>query len=117
MVSYLQGNTVGKLELQGMLMPQCKQRFSLLLLVLKVLSFGPSKKVLVGKSAKSKELLHNFIQKKSATEAHKILVETYNEPVVSERTCRDWSRRFKNKDFNLKDNMRFSSAFRGISRV
>ncbi|KAG5320002.1 MOS1T transposase, partial [Pseudoatta argentina] len=35
-------------------------------------------------------LLHYFIQKKSAAEAHRILVETYGEHALSERTCRDW---------------------------
>jgi len=47
-------------------------------------------------------VLHYFIQKKSAAEAHfKILVETYGEHVLSETTCKDWSRRSKNNDFDV----------------
>lgn len=45
--------------------------------------------------------LHYFIQKKSAAEAHKILVETYGDHALSETTCRDWFRRFKNNDFDV----------------
>ncbi|KAG5318210.1 MOS1T transposase, partial [Pseudoatta argentina] len=41
-------------------------------------------------------LLHYFIQKKSAAEAHRILVQTYG----------DWFRRFKNNDFQLEDKER-----------
>ena len=44
-----------------------------------------------------------FFQKKSAAEAHIILPETYNDYVLSETTCRDWFRRFRNKDFDVKD--------------
>lgn len=51
-------------------------------------------------------LLHYFIQKKSAAEAHRILVETYGEHALSETTCRDWFRRFKNNDFDLGDKER-----------
>ncbi|KAG5321119.1 MOS1T transposase, partial [Pseudoatta argentina] len=40
-------------------------------------------------------LLHYFIQKKSAAEAHRILVQTYG-----------WFRRFKNNDFQLEDKER-----------
>ena len=38
-------------------------------------------------------LLHYFIQKKSAAEAHRILVE--------KTTHRDWFRHFKNNDFDV----------------
>ena len=52
----------------------------------------------------------NFIallyQNKSAAEAHRILVETYGDNVLSDTTCRDWFRRFKNNDFKLKDKER-----------
>ena len=44
-------------------------------------------------------LLHYFIQNKSAAEAHRILVETYGDSALSDTTCRDWFRRFKNNDF------------------
>lgn len=46
-------------------------------------------------------LLHYFIQKKSAAEAHRILVETYDDNALSNTTCRDWFRRFKNNDFEI----------------
>ena len=51
-------------------------------------------------------LLHYFIQKKSAAEALRILVETYGDNALSETTCRDWFRRFKNNDFELEDKER-----------
>ncbi|CAK9812396.1 Mariner Mos1 transposase [Anthophora quadrimaculata] len=51
-------------------------------------------------------LLHYFIQKKSAAEAHRILVETYGDHALSERTCRDWFNRFKNDDFHIQDRER-----------
>jgi len=51
-------------------------------------------------------LLHYFIQRKSAAEAHRILVETYNDHALSETTCRDWFRRFKNNDFDVEDKER-----------
>ena len=46
-------------------------------------------------------LLHHFIQNKSAAEAHRILVATYGDNALSDTTCRDWFRRFKNNDFKL----------------
>ena len=55
-------------------------------------------------------LLHYFIQKKSAAEAHRILVETYGDHALSERTCRDWFNRFKNGDFNLQDRERSGAS-------
>ncbi|KAG5313552.1 MOS1T transposase, partial [Pseudoatta argentina] len=51
-------------------------------------------------------LLHYFIQKKSAAEAHRILVQTYGDDALSDTTCRDWFRRFKNNDFQLEDKER-----------
>ncbi|KAG5321439.1 MOS1T transposase, partial [Pseudoatta argentina] len=51
-------------------------------------------------------LLHYFIQKKSAAEAHRILVQTYDDNALSDTTCRDWFRRFKNNDFELEDEER-----------
>ena len=41
--------------------------------------------------------------KKSAAEAHRMLLNTYCEAVISERTCREWFQRFKNGDFDIKD--------------
>ncbi|KAG5318699.1 MOS1T transposase, partial [Pseudoatta argentina] len=51
-------------------------------------------------------LLHYFIQLKSAAEAHRILVQTYGDNALSDTTCRDWFRRFKNNDFELEDKER-----------
>ncbi|KAG5309751.1 MOS1T transposase, partial [Pseudoatta argentina] len=51
-------------------------------------------------------LLHYFIPKKSAAEAHRILVQTYGDNALSDTTCRDWFRRFKNNDFGLEDKER-----------
>ncbi|KAG5317498.1 MOS1T transposase, partial [Pseudoatta argentina] len=53
-------------------------------------------------------LLHYFIQKKSAAEAHRILVQTYGDNALSDTTCRDWFRRFKNNDFQLEDKERLT---------
>ncbi|KAG5312970.1 MOS1T transposase, partial [Pseudoatta argentina] len=70
------------------------------LLVLKMSIFVPNKVYLRG------ILLHYFIQKKSAAEAHRILVQTYGDNALSDTTCRDWFRRFKNNDFELEDKER-----------
>ncbi|KAG5319477.1 MOS1T transposase, partial [Pseudoatta argentina] len=68
--------------------------------VLKMSIFVPNKVYLRG------ILLHYFIQKKSAAEAHRILVQTYGDNALSDTTCRDWFRRFKNNDFELEDKER-----------
>ncbi|KAG5325554.1 ASH1 methyltransferase, partial [Pseudoatta argentina] len=70
------------------------------LLVLKMSIFVPNKVYLRG------ILLPYFIQKKSAAEAHRILVQTYGDNALSATTCRDWFRRFKNNDFQLEDKER-----------
>ncbi|KAG5325823.1 MOS1T transposase, partial [Pseudoatta argentina] len=70
------------------------------LLVLKMSIFVPNKVYLRG------ILLHYFIQKKSAAEAYRILVQTYGDNALSDTTCRDWFRRFKNNDFELEDKER-----------
>ena len=51
-------------------------------------------------------LLHYFIQNKFAAEAHRILVETYGDNALSDTTCRECFRRFKNNDFKLEDKER-----------
>ena len=51
-------------------------------------------------------LLYYFIQKKSAAEAHRILVETYGDHALSKTTCRDRFRRFRNNDFDVEDKER-----------
>jgi len=50
-----------------------------------------------------KVLLYFFSIKKSAVELHRLLVEIYGEAALSEITCRDWFRRFKSGDFDVKD--------------
>ncbi|KAG5318880.1 MOS1T transposase, partial [Pseudoatta argentina] len=69
-------------------------------LVLKMSILVPNKVYLRG------ILLHYFIQKKSAAEAHRILVQTYGDNALSDTTCRGWFRRFKNNDFELEDKER-----------
>ena len=56
--------------------------FILLLLVLKMSSFEPNKVYL------QEILLHYFIQKKSAAETHRILVETYDGNALLKTTYR-----------------------------
>ncbi|GFU80802.1 uncharacterized protein TNCV_515291 [Trichonephila clavipes] len=41
--------------------------------------------------------------KKSAPGAHRMLSNTYGETAISERTCPEWSQRFKNGDFDVED--------------
>ncbi|GBP98198.1 Mariner Mos1 transposase [Eumeta japonica] len=36
-------------------------------------------------------------------EAHRLLVEAYNEAALRERTCREWFQKFKNGDFDVED--------------
>ena len=48
----------------------------------------------------------SFIQNKSAAETYRILVETYGDNALSDTSCRDWFRRFKNNDFKLEDKER-----------
>ena len=44
--------------------------------------------------------------KKSATEAHRLLVETYGEAALSKRSCREWFQKFKNGEFDIEDKER-----------
>ena len=48
-------------------------------------------------------LIFCFNMKKSAAEAHRMLLNTYGEATISERTCREWFQRFKNGDFDVED--------------
>ncbi|GBP90369.1 Mariner Mos1 transposase [Eumeta japonica] len=48
-------------------------------------------------------LIYFFNLIKSAAEAHRLLVETYNEAALSERICREWFQKFKNGDFDVED--------------
>ncbi|GBP68254.1 Mariner Mos1 transposase [Eumeta japonica] len=51
-------------------------------------------------------LLHYFIQKKSAAEAHRILAENHGDNALSDTTRRGWFRRFKNNNFELENKER-----------
>ena len=50
-----------------------------------------------------KLLIYFFNLKKSAAEAHRLLVETYGEATLSERSCREWFQKFKNGEFDYED--------------
>ena len=47
--------------------------------------------------------LQYFIQKKSAAEAQRILVETCGNHALPETTYRNWFSRFKNRGFDVDD--------------
>jgi len=66
--------------------------------MLNMSSFVPKKEYFRG------ILLYYFIQKKSAAEAHRIHVETYNDHALSETTYRNWFRRSKNNDSDVEGN-------------
>lgn len=51
-------------------------------------------------------LLFAFHSKKSAAEARRMIVDTYGEASISERTCREWFQRFKSGDFDVEDKER-----------
>ena len=57
---------------------------TLFFIVLNMSGFVPKKVYLWG------ILLHYFVQKKSAAEAHRILVETYGDNALLKTTCRRW---------------------------
>jgi len=54
-------------------------------------------------------LLHYITKKKSATEAYRILVETYGDHSLSETICRDWFICSKSNDLDVKDKVRFGA--------
>ena len=63
-------------------------------------SFEPNKRHL-------RELLIYFFNlKKSAAEAHRLLVETYSEAALSERSCHEWFQKFMNGEFDIEDKER-----------
>lgn len=51
-------------------------------------------------------LIFCFNCKKTAAEAHQMLVEAYGDCAPSDKTCREWFRRFKNGDFTVVDKQR-----------
>ena len=50
--------------------------------------------------------IYFFILKKSAAEAHRLLVETYGKAAWSERSCREWFQKFKYGEFDIEDKER-----------
>ena len=48
-------------------------------------------------------LIYFFNLKKSTAEAHRLLVETYGEAALSERSRREWLQKFKNGEFDIED--------------
>lgn len=51
-------------------------------------------------------LLFCFHLKMKAVASHRLLVEAYGDQAVSESTCREWYRRFKDGDFDVNDKER-----------
>ncbi|EFN87615.1 hypothetical protein EAI_07173, partial [Harpegnathos saltator] len=47
-----------------------------------------------------------FNWKKSAAEAHRMLVEVYGDAAPTDKSCKEWFRRFKDGDFNVEDKLR-----------
>ena len=48
-----------------------------------------------------KVLIFFFYSKKTSAEAHRELHKVYGNAALSETTCRDWFRRFKDDDFDV----------------
>jgi len=51
-------------------------------------------------------LIYFFNLKKSAAEAHRLLVEAYGDTALSERSCREWFQKFKNGEFDVENKKR-----------
>ena len=51
-------------------------------------------------------LIYFFNMKKSGAEAHRLLVETYGEAALSEKSCRKWFQKFKHGEFDIEDKER-----------
>ena len=47
-----------------------------------------------------------FKWKKSATEAHRMLIEVYGDTAPTDKSCREWFRRFKDGDFSVESKLR-----------
>ena len=65
-----------------------------------MLSFEPKKRHL------RKLLIYFFNLKKSVAKKRRLLVKTYCEAVLSERSCREWFQKFKNGTFDMENNER-----------
>ena len=51
-------------------------------------------------------LIFCFKWKKTAAEAHRMLVEVYGDSAPFDKTCREWFRRFKSGDFDVEEKER-----------
>jgi len=51
-------------------------------------------------------LIFCFNWKKNAAEAHRMLIEVYGDTAPTDKSCREWFRRFKVGDFNVEDKPR-----------
>ncbi|EGI60873.1 Mariner Mos1 transposase [Acromyrmex echinatior] len=51
-------------------------------------------------------LIFCFNWKKSAAETHRMLVEVYGDTAPTNKSCKEWFRRFKNGDFSVEDKPR-----------
>jgi len=51
-------------------------------------------------------LIFCFNWKKSAAQAHRMLVEVYGDTAPTDKSCREWFRRFKDEDFSVEDKPR-----------
>ena len=51
-------------------------------------------------------LIFCFNWKKSAAEAQRMLVEVYGDTAPTDKSCREWFRRFKDGDFSVEDKPR-----------
>ena len=58
-------------------------------------SFEPNKRHLL------ELLIYFFNFKKSTAEAYRLLVETYGEAALSERSCREWFQKIKKGEFHI----------------
>jgi len=47
-----------------------------------------------------------FNWKKSAAEVHRMFVEVYGDTAPTDKSCREWFRRFKDGDFSVEDKSR-----------
>ena len=56
-----------------------------------------------------KILIYSFNLKKSAAEAHRLLIATYGDATLSEISCRKWFLKFKNCEFVIEDKERSGS--------
>ena len=54
-------------------------------------------------------LIYFFNLKKSAAEARLLLVNTYGEAAISERSCREWFQMFKSGEFDIENKERSRS--------